>query len=69
MNKPENPPAFPNIPENGVTGGMTMRDWFSGQALIGYVTAKPDANDSCLASWSYATADAMLAERKKGREA
>jgi hypothetical protein len=46
--------------------GMTLRDWFAGQALIGYIGAMPD-------DWTYEdlarkcgyAADAMIAERNK----
>lgn len=50
--------------------GMTLRDWFAGQALAGsdWSAWEPrpglsqDIADKC-----YAKADAMIAERKKGR--
>ncbi len=47
------------------TGGLSMRDWFAGQALAG-----ASANSECvssaagLAKWAYAMADAMLLARK-----
>ena len=48
-------------------GGMTLRDWFAGQALAGMIRANhrleftpPDD-----ATWAYQIADAMLAERAK----
>ena len=79
MTKKDGGPAFPNRGDNSdkwpYYDGMTLRDWFAGQAL------------ACLATWSintdpenptmvnpineelakecYATADAMLAERDK----
>lgn len=34
--KPENPPAFPVSSIDGFTQhGMTLRDWFAGQAIMG----------------------------------
>jgi hypothetical protein len=42
-------------------GGMTLRDWFAGQALAGMV---PEAAKN-KAEAAYAIADAMLAERSK----
>ena len=47
--------------------GLTIRDYFAGQALIGMVTADPDGKrgDEKLAQWSYMIADALLAEREK----
>lgn len=55
--------------------GMTLRDWFAGQALAGMLAnpnttgpASPaSALPSAVATFSYAIADAMLAERAKGR--
>ena len=71
--KPQNPPAFP--PNAGWRDddpdcrGMTLRDYFAGQALCGML-ANPEM---CLAStnqddaaMAYEAADAMLAERMKG---
>jgi hypothetical protein len=50
--------------------GMTLRDWFAGQALSGFVahpSIKLDEEDVGveLARAAYAFADAMLAERSK----
>ena len=59
-------PAFP-CPEYGDTG-MSLRDYFAGQAMAGQL-ADPDGeiDPKLIARWSYAYADAMLAEREKGR--
>ncbi len=66
-------PAFPHFdPETGADNGlfhcgMTLRDWFAGQAMQG-MSANGDFSDSDyaeVAKWSYEQADAMLAERKK----
>lgn len=32
-----NPPAFP-VPFEGGQPGMTLRDWFAGQALVGWIS-------------------------------
>lgn len=78
--KPENPPAFPI--QRGLQGaasndGLTMRDWFAGQALIGILgneglmAAFADkSNDgkikaSHVAEIAYLNADAMLSQRSK----
>lgn len=46
--------------------GMTLRDYFAGQALIGLLAGRQPNNAyplEYLAETSYATADAMMAER------
>ena len=65
--------AFPNLQEIGdiayTHGGMTLRDYFAGQALCGILTAWKmigpceNAVGSCknVAAMAYANADAMLA--------
>lgn len=45
--------------------GMSLRDWFAGQALIGLL-AHGLANKEKIAGHAYDYADAMLAERAKG---
>lgn len=47
--------------------GMSLRDWFAGQALVGFgLGALSDADTMTLASnTAYAIADAMLAARKR----
>jgi len=73
-------PAFPT-PENKFgeyTPGLSLRDWFAGQALAGMGTWMPHPSDCCDApdlrsagalqrrsAWAYAQADAMLAVRKE----
>lgn len=73
-----NPPAFPRpystAQLNGAEllspafPGMSLRDWFAGQALAGFVVrqsaARTDAHHG--AGFAYQYADAMLAERAKG---
>ena len=72
MNKTDGGPAFPRAcDECSHEGagchighaGMSLRDWFAGQALVGLL-----ANDrpiSHVAPDAYAIADAMLVERAK----
>ncbi len=64
MNK--NPPAFPLVTAHdtaAVDPGMTLRDWFAGQALAGLATSPMDVSAECCSFTAYAIADAMLAER------
>lgn len=59
-------PAFPCPHESAPNEGMSLRDWFAGMALSGWiasVTVPPDANRAAEACYQYA--DAMLAERIK----
>ena len=48
---------------------MTLRDWFAGQALVGRLQMSDSYERSyeSMAEHSYACADAMLAERGKGK--
>lgn len=80
MNAPENPPAFPQqcadaLDVGMVHEGMTLRDWFAGQALAGYIAHLGGQGihvgsytDEC-ATEAFMLADAMLAARSKGEEA
>lgn len=83
MSKPDGGPAFPSeqyvdMPGQPVecqvllrTGGMSLRDWFAGQALIGWLSApgelgheartKPDV----AAAWSLESADELLKAREE----
>lgn len=47
--------------------GMTLRDYFAGQALVGLVANRDpeDPSPGLAAVWAYLYADAMLAERDK----
>ena len=47
--------------------GMTLRDWFAGQALAGLVFHNDFGNvsDENIAKGAYSYADAMLAARKQ----
>lgn len=51
-------PAFPA----GAHFGMTLRDYFAGQALAGMNASEMHAKK--MAEWAYETADAMLAARE-----
>ena len=57
-------PAFPSVDyTGGIIGGMTLRDWFAGQALTNIVhngATKIEIAEAC-----YDMADAMLKARTK----
>lgn len=56
-----------------LTGGMKLRDYFAAQAIIGAGAWPTRTQDGLpiglpeVASWAYRLADAMLAERERGR--
>lgn len=67
-NKKTGGPAFPVASSGGSTinEGMTLRDYFAGQALVG-VSSNPESGCNSprdLAHWAYQCADAMLAARE-----
>lgn len=71
-NKKDGGPAFPNQSDSSGYGrapGLSLRDYFAGQALMGliaYNRREDDTEPEHFASRSYALADAMLKERDRG---
>lgn len=66
MSTPENPFAFPCNPNVFSSDpGMTLRDWYAGQALAGLSAAVQVVSPERAAQLAYEAADAMLAERAK----
>lgn len=66
-------PAFPlqSIGPDFASGycGMSLRDWFAGQALSGIVSLGGDGfslSEQDSARWAYKYADAMMSERDGG---
>jgi hypothetical protein len=71
----DNPNAFPACNEANVNGtmGMTLRDWFAGQALAGMCASYPEyerretldqtRGGKRISEAAYVLADAMLAAR------
>jgi len=58
--------AFPGSYADGHARGMTLRDYFAGQAIINVMLADEDMERTSvedIAKWAYKIADAMLAER------
>lgn len=67
-------PAFP-VPDRDSGKGMSLRDWFAGQAMQGMLSCQDfmneaikicvdrDAARESVAKWAYLQADAMLQAR------
>ena len=71
-----NEPAFPTHDANNhhdsreriLTGGMTLRDYFAGQALAALPhMGASGLDDDGIAKQAYALADALLIERERGQ--
>lgn len=63
----DNPPAFPIVLPHEyefADGGMTLRDWFAGQALAGLSHVDPWVGANSRAQAAYEQADAMLTTRE-----
>ena len=67
-------PAFPNQGDDHYEkrathsyDGMSLRDWFAGQALAGMMWQRwePKTEMPAIAKAAYRAADAMIAEREK----
>ena len=66
-------PAFPATDANHEFAGMSLRDWFAGQAIPAIFADCIAARESNvgyanIAKRAYMVADAMLAERKNKRK-
>ena len=60
------PIAYPESHSIKISG-MSLRDWFAGQALAGLVfILRPDSGIKSDAATAYRFADAMLAAREEG---
>lgn len=60
--------AFPCLYNNGLYGGMSLRDWFAGQVLTGLLAHEGARySPQTLAAMAYRQADAMLDERHQPR--
>lgn len=75
MGEPENPPAFPCAASSPMgdtiyQDGMSLRDWFAGQAICGLLratdpTGKGPDDIPHMVEVAFIFADAMLAQREK----
>lgn len=50
------------------TGGMSLRDWFAGQALMGLLASGQVQSKVMVAEFAYKYADEMIAQRKPQTE-
>ena len=75
MSKNTGGPAYPTIYEHlhengiktlGTVDGMTLRDYFAGQAMIPALDSFWSVDEDEVAERCYRIADAMIAERDKG---
>ena len=66
--------AFPVAASNRYTPGMSLRDWFAGQALVSVLSAlgdmktgrdNPAGQQRAVAMVAYDIADSMIAQRTK----
>ena len=67
--KQDGGPAFPvknEATNNYAYAGLSIRDWFAGQALVGLISGRPDSDcdEIGYAMDSYRFADAMLKARE-----
>ncbi len=66
-----NPPAFARAGFDGPNGdgrheaGMSLHDYYAGQALQGFLASSPRGTPDYVASYAWDYADAMLTERRK----
>jgi len=62
----KNEPAFPTSNGGSPDDGMTLRDYFAGQAMQGFLaTGKSHYLDEHIALDAYNLADAMLKQREE----
>lgn len=57
--------SSPHADAPSYRSGMSLRDWFAGQALVGQMVAGERDNAAGYAELAYAVADAMLTVRAK----
>jgi len=67
---PDGGPAFAHgDPTHGGHPGMTLHEWYAGQALVGLMAEGPhDCGPEGIAHDAYLLADAMMAERERRRK-
>lgn len=58
-------PAFPIVTNHSYQSGMSLRDYFAGQALVGLLASSDQVVHVDVAQTCYVYADAMLKERDK----
>lgn len=64
----EGGPAFPSASDGVFFDGMSLRDWFAGQAVSGsvaYANFHEDDDAQTAAKYAYRVADSMLKAREE----
>ena len=65
---PAFPYVIPDVPLESFRSGMTLRDWFAGQAmaaeLVAWGNSSTEGHEINIARRAFAMADAMLEARK-----
>ena len=64
-NTPNNPPAFPGGSPTEIDKGMTLLDYFAGQAMQGMTCPEQPQDMVTIVKAAYEIAQAMLSERDK----
>jgi hypothetical protein len=57
--------VYPRQTGISMSPGMELRDWFAGQALVGWLADGTDSNAYHVAREAYAIADAMMEIRNE----
>ena len=56
---------MPALPNGGFAAGLTLRDYFAGQAIVGRLADGTDRDYASVAEEAYMYADAMLVARSE----
>jgi hypothetical protein len=68
MNNQNNIPAFPLSveQEHFISLGMTLKDYYAGQALMGFISKGASIDNAV--HWSWLTAEKMLNKREERKD-
>jgi len=62
--KTDGGPAFPVVFGDSAYSGMTLRQWYAGMAMQGYLSSDipNEIREAQVVGWAWSMADAMLAQ-------